>query len=131
MTEVAIGLVVAEGHVLVCQRQRGDRFEDCWEFPGGKIEAGETPEECLHRELGEELGIAVRVVCSLPVIRHDYGDLKVQLWPFVVEVTSGKPENRAARALRWVNAAELVGLRFPQANAGLIPHVATILSAGA
>jgi mutator protein MutT len=129
MVEVAIGIVLAASRVLVCRRRRGDRFEDCWEFPGGKLDVGETPEACLHRELEEELGIRVRVIRNLPAIRHDYGDFAVTLWPFLLDLAAGEPQAKAARTLRWVDAAELDTLPFPAANADLIREVAALLRA--
>lgn len=125
--KVALGVVVEQGRVLLCQRVAGDRFEGCWEFPGGKVEPAETETQALHRELAEELGIRVRVVEPLPAISHDYGDLSVTLFPFIVEPTEGVPEPRSARECRWVFPDELAAYSFPAANAPLVAQLPAIL----
>src|SRR6185312_6787763 len=77
--DVVIGIVVRDGTILICQRQRSDALAGYWEFPGGKLEPGETIEQCLARELREELAIIARPIEPLAVIEHDYPHVQVRL----------------------------------------------------
>src|SRR5256885_9809071 len=83
--DAAIAIVVRAGKVLVCQRKDDDTFGGYWEFPGGKQEDGETLEQCLARELREELNIAARPTTPLDPIVHDYPEALVRLHPFLCE----------------------------------------------
>ncbi len=125
---VAIGLIVDAGRILVSRRHLGDRFEHCWEFPGGKVAGSEEPSQCIHREIMEELDVAISIVVALPQINHDYADFQVCLHPFILKLESGAPRPLASRELRWVTVAEIATLRFPEANAGLIRDLPQTLS---
>lgn len=118
----AIALVDADGRVLVQQRPAGKPMAGLWEFPGGKVEAGETPEAALLRELEEELAIAVPVACLAPAAfasePHDAGHLLLLL--YVARKWTGVPRALAAAALRWVRPAELHRLAMPPADRPLI-----------
>jgi mutator protein MutT len=126
---VAFGIIVRRGKVLVCRRLKGDQFAQCWEFPGGKLEPEESDEACMNRELGEELAVTVRTRGRLAAIWHDYGDFRVVLHPFIVELEQGEPKAIASRELRWVEAAQLASLPFPAANAPLLRDLPAILRA--
>lgn len=127
--QVAIGVIVRDGRVLVTRRGRQDQFEGMWEFPGGKLELNEGAQECLHRELDEELGISVTILARLAPLPHDYGELKVTLHPFVVGITSGEPEARESSELRWVTPSEMQAMKFPAASVPLVSQLEFILAA--
>jgi 8-oxo-dGTP diphosphatase len=104
---VAAVLRDAGGRVLIAQRPPGKHMAGYWEFPGGKIAAGESSEQALTRELAEELGIALQRCHPLLQLRHDYADRVVELEVFVVDDYRGEPSGRETQALKWVAAAEL------------------------
>ncbi len=104
---VTAAVIVDSGRVLVAQRPPGGRHPGEWEFPGGKIEPGETARECVARELKEEMGVALRVGRRLAVIRHSYPDLEVELAAFECEIIDGAPTDIECSAHRWVTPAEL------------------------
>jgi mutator protein MutT len=118
--DAAIAIVIRNGLVLVCQRKDGDTFGGCWEFPGGKQEAGETLEQCLARELREEINITARPTWALDPITHNYPHATVRLHPFLCEHESGEPEMIECQAARWIEPATLRDYTFPPANEGLI-----------
>jgi 8-oxo-dGTP diphosphatase len=95
------------GRVLIAQRPPGKHMAGYWEFPGGKVVAGESGEQALARELTEELGISMQRCHPLLQLRHDYTDRVIELDVFVVDAYSGEPVGRESQALRWVAAAEL------------------------
>ena len=123
-TEVAAGLVMRGGRVLVCQRRPDQPHPNKWEFPGGKREAGETFVECLRRELHEELGIDAEV--GVELWRTDYvypGRNPVRLVFFAVPSHRGEIDNHAFAALRWAAVAELPNLDFLAADRELIDRL--------
>lgn len=126
--QVAIGVIVRDGRVLVTRRVREDQFRGMWEFPGGKLEPDEGAQACLHRELGEELGVGVTVLARLAPLSHDYGELKVTLHPFVVGITSGEPEARQSSELRWATPGEMQAMEFPAASVPLVSQLEFILA---
>jgi 8-oxo-dGTP diphosphatase len=109
--------------VLICRRPPQAHQGGMWEFPGGKLEAGETTESALRRELKEEVGI--NVISTRPLIRvhHDYPDRKVLLDVWRVEKFSGKAAGHEGQPIRWVIAGELSRYRFPAANTPIIKAV--------
>ena len=119
---VAAVLRDASGRVLIAQRPAGKHMAGYWEFPGGKIAAGESSEQALTRELAEELGVAIRRCHPLLQLRHDYADRVVELDVFVVDDYGGEPSALEAQALKWVAAAEL-------AAQGLLPADRPIIEA--
>jgi A/G-specific adenine glycosylase len=126
--EVAIGIVCRDGLVLICRRRRQDHLGGYWEFPGGKVEAGEAIGKCLERELREELDIVAELVVSLPPIEHDYADIRVRLHPFLCAYKSGDPKALGCDELRWITPAQLRDYPFPPANADLLNAVMIHLS---
>lgn len=108
----------AAGRVLVAQRPAHKHLALKWEFPGGKLEPGESPETALLRELREELDCDALVVRALPRFVHDYGDVHIELFPFVCRLApnSPAPHPHEHRALRWVLPAELPALDLAQAD---------------
>lgn len=118
---VVAGILSRNGRYLVCQRRGDGAFPYKWEFPGGKIEAGEDPEAALGRELGEELDIAVEDAREVFRHAHVYDDgTRVELWFFEVSAYSGEPRNRVFRRMAWVGARELEGLDFLEGDLPLI-----------
>jgi 8-oxo-dGTP diphosphatase len=118
---VVAGLVQQQGRLLICQRRRGSAFALQWEFPGGKVEPGETSEEGLQRELHEELDIDARIGPERYRTRHHYpGKYTVELIFFDVTDFQGTPHNRAFEQIRWVVPASLPTFDFLEGDAELI-----------
>ena len=110
---VAVGIIHLNGKVLVAQRRRGDRHALKWEFPGGKVEAGETPQQALVRELREELQIDAQVGSELARYEHDYpSGSRVHLLFFSVLGFSGEPRPRVFEQIQWQELRALPGLDF-------------------
>ncbi len=121
----ACALVDADGRILLAQRPEGKSMAGLWEFPGGKIEAGERPEETLIRELDEELGIEVNEACLAPLTfaSHSYEDFHLLMPLFICRRWTGMPQGRENQALKWVRAARLRDYAMPAADEPLIPHL--------
>lgn len=107
--QVTAAVIIKDGLVLITERPEGGRHPGAWEFPGGKVEPGETPEECIARELGEELGVTVAVGERLAVFHHSYPDLIIDLLAFRCEVIGGEPSDIGCSAHAWVAPGELYG----------------------
>jgi 8-oxo-dGTP diphosphatase len=102
VTVVAAGILVdAQQHFLMGQRPPGKPYEGYWEFPGGKVESGETIFEALQRELQEELGIAIHSATELMVIEHDYPHAYVRIHVSIIREWSGEPTGCESQALSW------------------------------
>src|ERR1700761_3776437 len=122
---VVAGLLVRDGRILICQRRPDQPMALQWEFPGGKIEPGETPEQALARELNEELGITARIGERVTHIRHNYrhgGAVDLQF--FAVHEFSGELENRIFHQMRWVKLEALPEYDFLAADRDLIKDLA-------
>jgi 8-oxo-dGTP diphosphatase len=104
---VAAALYDCEGCVLIAERPPGKHLAGRWEFPGGKIDAGETEEAALKRELAEELGIAMRRARPLMRLAHDYDDRRIDISLWVVEEFSGAPSGLDGQELKWVSPDKL------------------------
>ncbi len=128
--DVVIGIIRRAGKVLICQRPEGKSFAGYWEFPGGKLEPGETLRECLEREVWEELAIRVRPTLALPVIDHDYPNGPIRLHPYVCQHVEGEPQMLACQAVKWVEPSDLRAHQFPPANDELIEEAITSLCPG-
>lgn len=123
MTVVAVALVDGERRVLLQQRGPNRAMAGLWEFPGGKVEDGETPEAALVREIEEELGIVLDQGALAPscFASAGLGDRHMVLLLYVCRQWRGEPAPLDAAALRWVTVAEMRGLPMPPADAPLIP----------
>jgi mutator protein MutT len=121
--EVSAGLVFRDGKLLLTQRHAGAHQGGRWEFPGGKREPGETFEQCLVRELREELGIEVEVGRHLESLVHAYPEKTVRLEFFVCRWRQHEPQPLGCPAFRWVAADELKGFEFPAADARLVQRL--------
>lgn len=119
---VAAAIVDMEGRVLVQQRPPGKPMAGLWEFPGGKVEAGERPEAALIRELHEELGIDVEAACLAPATfaSEALGERHLLLLLYALRKWKGVPEARHASALKWVKPLEMHRLEMPPADKPLI-----------
>ncbi|WP_297696637.1 (deoxy)nucleoside triphosphate pyrophosphohydrolase [Phenylobacterium sp.] len=118
----AAALVDVDGRVLICKRPPGKAMAGLWEFPGGKLEAAETPEACLIRELEEELGIAVTLPCLAPFVfaSHAYETFHLLMPLYLVRRWEGRVENRHHAALAWVKPSKLTDYPMPPADAPLV-----------
>jgi 8-oxo-dGTP diphosphatase len=105
-----------EGKVLTAQRDTTMSMPLKWEFPGGKLQVGETPEQCLQRELEEELGIRVIIRQPLPSVVHRYENFVIHLLPFVCSLAGGTMILHEHRAVAWLSPCELARLDWPAAD---------------
>lgn len=121
MLQVTAGILVDRGRVLACQRAAGADHAGKWEFPGGKRESGETLQECLRRELAEELGIEARVGSEVWRMKYRYpGREALELVFYAVAEMRGTVRNRCFAAFRWVPIGSLSGLEFLAADRAVI-----------
>lgn len=123
--DVSAGLIFRDGTLLITQRHANDHLGGLWEFPGGKREPGESFEQCLVRELEEELGIRVEVGAELEDLTHAYPEKRVRLKFFKCRLLSGEPRPLGCSQLRWVAPAELERFDFPEADARLLLRLAS------
>ena len=113
---VACALIERDGLVLAAQRGVGMTLPHKWEFPGGKLEAGESPEECLKRELVEEMGVSIAVGRPLPLHTHSYDTFTVTLYPFVCSMESEHITLHEHAAMVWLPPHELYTLDWLEAD---------------
>ena len=118
--EVSAALIFHAGKILITQRHAGAHLGGLWEFPGGKREPNETSEQCLVRELREELGIEIEAGELFEELTHPYAEKTVHLKFYVCKWISGRPRPLDCAAFRWVEKAELAGFSFPAADARLL-----------
>jgi 8-oxo-dGTP diphosphatase len=126
---VAVALVDSDGRVLIAERPAGRAMAGLWEFPGGKVKAGETPEQALIRELREELDIDVTDNCLAPLsfASHAYDDFHLLMPLYVCRVWKGTVRAREGQQLAWVRAVRLGDYPMPPADAPLIPVLRDLL----
>ncbi|BAB50342.1 8-oxo-dGTP diphosphatase MutT [Mesorhizobium japonicum] len=125
----ACALVDTDGRVLLAQRPEGKQLAGLWEFPGGKVEPGETPEQCIIRELHEEIGIETEIPCLAPLTfaSHSYNDFHLLMPLFVCRRFRGIAQPREGQALKWVRPREMRDYPMPPADAPLIPFLIDLL----
>ena len=125
----AVALVDADGRVLIARRPEGKPMAGLWEFPGGKVEAGERPETALLRELKEELDIDVSEVCLAPLTfaSHSYPDFHLLMPLYVCRRWHGMVTAREKQELAWVKPLKLRDYPMPPADVPLIPHLIDLL----
>jgi 8-oxo-dGTP diphosphatase len=129
MLAVAVALVDADDRVLIAQRPEGKALAGLWEFPGGKVEPGERPEDALIRELREELDIEVKAPCLAPLTfaSHAYDDFHLLMPLYVCRKWQGFVRAREGQALKWVMPKALRDYPMPPADAPLIAHLVDLL----
>lgn len=123
VVRVAAGVLVRGDRLLVCQRRPTDRHPGKWEFPGGKIEAGETAAQCIRRELREELGIVAIPGRELWTTRHAYADLEVELVFLSIAAIVGEPQNLCFAEIRWVERRELSSIDMLDADRDFVDRL--------
>ncbi len=125
----ACALIDADGRVLIAQRPQGKSMAGLWEFPGGKVEPGERPEQSLIRELKEELGIIVKEECLAPLTfaSHLYPDFHLLMPLYVCRRWEGFVKALEGQRLKWVRPTELRDYPMPPADEPLISHLTTLI----
>jgi len=131
MKEVAVGILLKDGLILVCQRKRGASYALKWEFPGGKIELGETPETTLERELREELLVAPLLLRPLYTQEWTYPegstdpdhDGSFRVFYYIVPAFRGEPSNRVFEQIRWVSPPALLDMDILEGNRDAITYL--------
>jgi len=118
--EVSAALIFRDGKLLITQRHANSHLGGLWEFPGGKREDAETFEQCLVREIREELGLKISVGELFAEVAHDYPEKSVHLKFFTCKILSGEPQPLGCAAFRWVDKMELPRFDFPAADARLL-----------
>lgn len=118
--EVALAIVLRGGRALVSPREEGSHLEGLWEFPGGKIEAGEDPVAAASRELLEETGLRAKTLEPLTVFIHTYPDRTVRLHVFLARDAEGDPASPGGRAWSFVALSDLEALPMPEANRAIL-----------
>ncbi|MBZ0162357.1 MAG: (deoxy)nucleoside triphosphate pyrophosphohydrolase [Notoacmeibacter sp.] len=126
---VACALVDSDGRVLLSQRPRGKAMAGLWEFPGGKVEPGETPEQAVVRELAEELGIETKVACLAPLTfaSHSYESFHLVMPLFVCRRFWGIPRPHEGQTLKWVRPRDMRQYPMPPADEPLVPFLIDLL----
>jgi 8-oxo-dGTP diphosphatase len=125
----ACALVDADNRILLAQRPEGKSLAGLWEFPGGKVEAGETPEETLVRELEEELGVVTKIACLAPLTfaSHTYETFHLLMPLYICRRFEGIPQGQEGQAIKWVKAKALRDYPMPPADEPLIPFLQDLL----
>lgn len=121
--QVAAGIIVHQARYLIARRPAGAHLAGYWEFPGGKCEAGETLEACLHRELWEELSVRVIEVVHFCSLRHDYPEKSVELHFFRCRLEDGMILPAKPGAVEWVGMSEFGRYQFPEADQPVIARL--------
>lgn len=125
----ACALVDADNRVLLTQRPEGKALAGLWEFPGGKVEPGETPEETLIRELEEEIGVRTKTACLAPLTfaSHTYEDFHLLMPLYVCRRYEGHPAGLEGQAIKWVRPRDMRNYPMPPADEPLIPALIDLL----
>lgn len=125
----ACALIDADGRVLVTRRPEGKTMAGLWEFPGGKVEAGESPEEAVIREMREELGIEIPRPCLAPFVfaSHDYGGFHLLMPLFLCRKWHGIVAPQEGQAVKWLRVEKLRDYAMPPADAPLVAHLQDLL----
>lgn len=120
LTRVTAAVIERNGKVLIAKRGATDRLAHKWEFPGGKIEQGETPEECLQRELAEEFGVTAEIKELICSNKHDYSHASIELLAYRICGMVGEPVPKEHDEIRWVSLGELADFDFADADRPIV-----------
>ncbi len=120
---IAVGIVERGGKILISKRRPDTHQGDLWEFPGGKVRAGESPEQAVVREMREELGVGVRVDRLYARVEHEYPDRAIELLAYRCVLEEGKPTPIHCAACEWVALAGLNRFSFPEANQTIVKRL--------
>ncbi len=120
MTDVTCAIIIEKERVLVTQRSELMPHALKWEFPGGKVKAGEWPESCIKREISEELGLKIEVVRQLPSVTHTYDTHTISLFPFICTVIEGEITLSEHKSFRWVPVHELEEMDWLDADVEVV-----------
>ncbi len=119
--KVVCAVILRDGKILATQRGYGD-YKDGWEFPGGKVEETEAPEEAIIREIREELNVGIQVVRYLDTVEYDYPEFHLSMDCFLCEIKEGEPELREHEALRWLTKESLYSVDWLPADRWLVEN---------
>ena len=127
VTEVSAALIFRGGKLLITRRHTNAHLGGLWEFPGGKREPGETFEQCLVREIREELGVEISIGKLFESVTHAYPEKTVHLKFFVCRLERGEPQRLGCAAFKWISASELDTWQFPAADTKLLKKLPGVL----
>lgn len=131
MIDVACAIIIREdGRVLVTQRSQHMKLPLKMEFPGGKVEPGEMPENCLIREIQEELAVRIEVISEMPSNQHNYPDSRINLIPFVCRIIGGTIILNEHAAYAWLEADQLSDLDWAAADIPIVRNYLSFLKSG-
>jgi 8-oxo-dGTP diphosphatase len=116
MIKVCCAVIENEGEILAAQRSENMKLPLKWEFPGGKMEEDETAEQCIVREIREELGVVITVICNLPETVYSYKNNVIKLIPFVCRIIEGTVENKEHKSILWNKAENFENLDWAEAD---------------
>lgn len=122
MIDVSCAIILKGNKILMAQNLSTSDHPLQWEFPGGKIKQGETPEECIVREIREELSLKISIIKKMVPVKYDYGFKAIRLIPFLCEIKRGTLRLNDHEAIKWIRPAELQKLDLAAADKVLIEH---------
>lgn len=123
MIKVAAAIIQQDGKYLITRRHKHSHLGHLWEFPGGKLEAEESPEACIVRECREEIGVEIKPLQLFKEIKHQYPDRSIHLYFFLCEILSGSPQTLDCAGIAWASPQELKNYEFPEADLELIKNL--------
>lgn len=127
MLQVTCAILLKDDKILICQRAASMKLALKWEFPGGKIEEGESKQECLSREIKEELGIDITILEELSSVTHHYPDFSICLFPFLCQTSNPKLKVKEHAQVKWVRLEELEQYDWAAADIPIVKELETIL----
>jgi 8-oxo-dGTP diphosphatase len=126
--DVVCAIIERNGRFLIARRPEGKTLALKWEFPGGKVESGESPRDALHRELAEELGIVVEILQRLSPVVYSCSDFSLRLIPYRCLIVSGEPVPVEHTALEWISVDDAVFYDFPEADIPILEEYRMLVS---
>ncbi len=124
--KVSCGIILKNGKILCAKRLPGS-WDDLWEFPGGKVETGESPSQAVIRELYEELNIRVEILLPMPTVLYRYPHLYLQLFPFICRIVENTPQIAVHEEIRWLNPDEIQDLPWLAPNWSILSDLKKLL----